>query len=91
MTQATFKKRFEVKVTKTKNHEKPFDYIKTFWLDVTDKRTGEKGVYVWSGSYCYVHSGELDINYLDSLMSRGLGGGPDFVDIVEEYVMNNLI
>jgi hypothetical protein len=91
MTQKTFKKNFSVKVMKSKKHEKPYDYLKTIWLEVEDNKTGEKGIYIWHGSYAYIHSGELDMNYLEYLMSRGMGGGPDFVDIVEEYVMNNLM
>lgn len=90
MTQKTFKKRFSVVVTKRKK-DKEFEGVESFQLEVKEVATGEVGTYYWNGSSLVTDNSNLDMNYLDYLMSRGMGGGPDFVDIVEEYVMNELI
>lgn len=90
MTQKTFKKRFSVKVLKRKK-DKEFEGVESFQIEVKEVATGEVGTYYWNGSYLITDNSNLDMNYLDYLMSRGMGGGPDFVDIVEEYVMNELI
>jgi hypothetical protein len=91
MTQKTFEKYFSVKVLSRKKHAKPYDYLETIKIEVTDVRNQDKSTYIWNGSSLIINDGVLDMNYLDYLMSRGMGGGPDFVDIVEEYVMNELI
>jgi hypothetical protein len=90
MTQKTFKKKFSVKVSKRKK-DKEFEGVESFQLEVKEVATGEIGTYYWNGSHLITDNSNLDMNYLDYLMSRGMGGGPDFVDIVEEYVMNELI
>jgi hypothetical protein len=90
MTQKTFKKKFSVIVTKRKK-DKEFEGVETFQLEVKEFSTGEIGTYYWNGSYLITDNSNLDMIYLDYLMSRGMGGGMDFVDIVEEYVMNELI
>jgi len=90
MTQKTFKKKFSVVVTKRKK-DKEFEGVESFQLEVKEVATGEVGTYYWNGSSLITDNSNLDMNYLDYLMSRGMGGGPDFVDIVEEYVMNELI
>lgn len=86
MTKQTFEKKFTVEVLKLEKQSKPYDYLKKGEFKITDKRTGSWSTYYWGGSYLVVNEGNLDMEYLDYLMSRGMGGGMDFVDIVEEYL-----
>ena len=83
MTQRTFKRYFSVKVLNRNGHKME--------IEVTDLRNEDKSIYFWDGWSLVIVSGDLDMNYLDYCSSRGMGGGSDFVDIVEEYVMNELI
>lgn len=93
MVQSTFKRKFKVEVLKKKKHPKPYDYLYDMELKVTNVANKRYSTYYWSGNnnQLIVNEGDLDMDYLEGLISRGQGGGQDFVDIVEEYVMNELI